>query len=113
MSKINSIFVYGTLQIGKQHENILRELGGNWQKGYVYGKLTNVSAGPDYGYPCLKLDKKGAKIYGMVFDSKNLEKKIKEIDKFEGKNYKRVVTEIYLENGSKIQAYLYELKKKN
>ena len=49
----------------------------------------------------------------MVFDSKNLEKKIEEIDKFEGKNYKRVVTEIYLENGSKIQAYLYELKKKN
>ena len=77
------------------------------QKGYVYGKLTNVSAGPDYGYlASSKLDKKGAKIHGMVFDSKNLEKKLKN-DKFEGKNYKRVVTEIYLENGSKIQAYLW------
>ena len=110
MVKLILFFLYGTLQIRKQHENILRELGGNWQKGYNTVSWL-ISAGPDY-FTLLKLDKKGAKICGMVFDSKFREK-IEEIDKFEGKNYKRVVTEIYLENGSKIQAYLYELKKKN
>ena len=47
----------------------------------------------------------------MIFSSKNLEKKIREIDEFEGKNYQRVVTEIHSNNGSKIQAYLYEKKK--
>ena len=111
MSKINSIFVYGTLQIGKQHENILKDLDGNWQKGYVYGKLTNTSNNSDYGYPCLELDKKGEKIHGMIFSSKKFRKKIREIDEFEGKNYQRVVAEIHSNNGSKIQAYLYEKKK--
>ena len=49
----------------------------------------------------------------MVFNSKNLGKKIREIDNFEGKNYHRVISEVYLENGSKIKAYLYELKNNN
>ena len=113
MSQINSIFVYGTLQLGKQNQNILKKLNGVWKKGYIFGKLLNISHGPDYGYPGLKIDKKGKKIYGMIFQSKNLEKNIKKIDKFEGAEYKRVISKVYLINGFKLKAYVYELKKSN
>ena len=110
MKVIDNLFVYGTLQKGKQHENILNNLNGNWKKGYVFGKLLNISSGPDYGYPALKLDTKGSKIYGMIFHSKNLESNIKSIDDFEGESYKRVISKIILEDGSQIDSYLYELK---
>ena len=74
------------------------------------GKLYNISSGPDYGYPGLKLDPKGLKIYGMIFQSKDLENYIKKIDEFEGKKYKRVISRVFLENGSIIDSYLYEIK---
>ena len=110
MKEITNLFVYGTLQKGKQHERVLKKLNGIWKKGYVNGKRLNISSGPDYGYPGLKLDKKGSKIYGMIFQSKKLKKYIKKIDDFEGNNYKRVISKIKLEDGTKIDSYLYEIK---
>tara|TARA_Y100000591_G_C21786863_1_gene674296 strand:+ start:37 stop:375 length:339 start_codon:yes stop_codon:yes gene_type:complete len=110
MKNIDNLFVYGSLQKGKQHENILENINGLWKKAYVVGYLFNISKGPDYGYPAIKIDKKGLKIHGMVFQSKDLKKKISKIDAFEGKNYKRVISKIYLENGLVIDAYLYEIK---
>ena len=110
MKIIDNLFVYGTLQKGKQHENFLKNLKGSWKKGYVFGELLNISSGPDYGYPALKLDSKGSKIYGMIFHSKDLESHIKKIDKFEGDSYKRIISKIILEDGSQIESYLYELK---
>ncbi len=96
MKVIDNLFVYGTLQKGKQHENFLNNLKGSWKKGYVFGELINISSGPDYGYPALKLDAKGSKIYGMIFHSKDLESHIKKIDKFEGDSYKRIISKIIL-----------------
>ena len=58
-------------------------------------KLYNISSGPDYGYPGLKLDPKGLKIYGMIFQSKDLENYIKKIDEFEGNNYKELSQEYF------------------
>ena len=110
MKNIENLFVYGTLQKGMQHQSILGKIKGKWKKGYVNGKLYNISAGPDYGYPGLKLDPKGLKIYGMIFQSKDLENYIKKIDKFEGNNYKRVISKVFLKNGSTINSYLYEIK---
>lgn len=110
MKVIMNLFVYGTLQKGKQHERLLKKLKGKWKKGYVIGKLLNISSGLDYGYPGLKLNKKGSKIYGMVFQSKDLKNNIKKIDKFEGKNYKRVISKINLLDGAKIKSYLYVIK---
>ena len=110
MKVIDNLFVYGTLQKGQQHENFLNNLNGSWKKGFVFGELLNISSGPDYGYPALKLDAKGSKIYGMIFHSKDLESHIKKIDKFEGDNYKRIISKIILEDGSQVESYLYELK---
>ena len=110
MKNIKNLFVYGTLQKGKQHERILGNIQGKWKKGYVNGKLHNISSGQDYGYPGLKLDPKGSKVYGMIFQSKDLKNYIKKIDKFEGNNYKRVISKVYLEDGNFINSYLYETK---
>ena len=112
MEFINSIFVYGTLQPGKQYEKILKNLKGVWSKGYIFGKMVNIGFGSNYGYPAIKLNKKGSKIYGMILKSKNLKKTISKLDKFEGKDYKRVTTYVYLLNGKKLKAYIYQLKSK-
>ena len=48
MKNIENLFVYGTLQKGKQHQSILGKIKGKWKKGYVNGKLYNISSGPDY-----------------------------------------------------------------
>ena len=42
MNIINNLFVYGTLQKGKQHESILKILKGSWKKGYVKGYRLSV-----------------------------------------------------------------------
>ena len=107
MRQINRIFVYGSLQPGMQNESILKNLNGNWKKGFVLGELLNINSGENYGYPVLKINKIGSKIYGMVFESYEIKNKIEEIDKFEGENYKRIIGEVYLESGLKKEAYIY------
>ena len=109
MRNINSIFVYGSLQLGMKYDAHLKKLKGRWKKGYVHGSLINIHTGVNYGYPGLKIKKKGTKIYGMIFQSKNLKKKIKFLDRFEGNNYKRIITDVRLLSGRKIKAYMYEL----
>ena len=101
MRQINRIFVYGSLQPGMQNESILKNLNGNWKKGFVLGELLNINSGENYGYPVLKINKIGSKIYGMVFESYEIKKKI------EGENYKRIIGEVYLESGLKKEAYIY------
>ena len=111
MKKIDSIFVYGTLQPGKQHEEIFKKIKGSWKKGFIFGKLINISKGSNYGYPVIKIKKKGDKIFGMVFKSKNLDKIINKVDVFEGQGYRRIITSVNLINGSKINSYVYTLGK--
>ena len=111
MNIINNLFVYGTLQKGKQHESILKNLKGSWKKGYVKGNLFNISSGTNYGYPAIKLNKKGSKVYGMIFHSKELKKSLKKIDQFEGSNYKRVISKIFnVNDGTKTESYIYVIK---
>ena len=93
MKNIENLFVYGTLQKGKQHQSILGKIKGKWKKGYVKGKLYNISSGPDYGYPGLKLNPKGLKIYGMIFQSKDLENYIKKIENIYNKSLKSKLSE--------------------
>ena len=47
----------------------------------------------------------------MILESKDIEKNINKIDEFEGKEYLRVVSNIFFEDGSKTLAYVYVRKK--
>ncbi len=46
----------------------------------------------------------------MLLKSKDLEQKIFQLDKFEGKEYKRIITEVTLKDNTKAEAYIYELR---
>ena len=102
---INYLFVYGTLKPGSEAHYYLARMHGIWSDAYCYGnwvKDTNI------GYPVISLIDSGKKIKGKLFFSKQLKNIIYEIDKYEGSKYKRVVTTIYLDNGSSVKSYVYE-----
>ena len=48
MRSVNSIFVYGSLQPGKQHEDLLKNLKGSWKKAFVFGNMINIENALDF-----------------------------------------------------------------
>ena len=108
---IEHLFVYGTLVPGRQNEHILKNIGGTFQKAYIFGNLIQEGWGASMGCPALKINVNGTKIDGYIFSSKNLSSNWTELDDFEGSEYLRVLSKVTLENGSFIDAYIYTLKK--
>ncbi len=108
---MEKLFVYGTLGPGGPNEHILKKIGGNWKRGYVWGKLFEEGWGSEMGYPGIRLENKVEKIKGYLFYSDRLEEHWNEIDNFEGTAYKRIKTKIILEDErEKVEAFIYALK---
>jgi len=107
---IEHLFVYGTLVPGRQNEHILKNIGGAFQKAYIFGDLIQEGWGASMGCPALKINENGIKIDGYIFSSKNLSKNWKKLDDFEGAEYLRILSKVTLENGNFIDAYIYTLK---
>lgn len=103
---INALFTYGTLKPGEEAEHYLNKIKGSWCNAYTIGRWIKDSG---IGYPVIKLDSNGEKISGKLFSSDKLESIIKSLDIYEGSEYKRSITNVYLEDGSKQKAYVYEL----
>ncbi len=110
---MNRIFIYGTLAPGRPNEHILSELEGSWQKAYVYGSLIEEGWGSKLGYPGIVLDNSDNQVNGFVFTSNKLNEKLDFLDKFEGREYKRVSTIVYLESHKQDEAYIYALNHKD
>lgn len=106
---MTGLFVYGTLAPGQPNEHIMTKIGGQWQRGTVTGKLIEEGWGAEMGYPGIVLDKDGGPIQGFVFCSANLEQHWPQLDEFEGCEYQRVLTEVALENGNQVDAYIYQI----
>lgn len=104
------LFVYGTLKPGESMNNLLNDIGGTWEKGTVQGELIKAYDIPGFPYPGVLLNDKVDKIEGYVFTSENLSSHWNKLDKYEGKSYQRVITEVTLKDGSVVEAYIYELK---
>lgn len=104
------LFVYGTLKPGESMNNLLNDIGGTWEKGTVQGKFISANDIPGFPYPGIILDDAGDTIEGYVFTSENLSDHWDKIDRYEGSNYERVITEVKLEDGSVVEAYIYELE---
>ena len=75
---------------------------------YVYGYFITDR---NIGYPIIQLNENGEKILGQLFYSEELIKIIKSIDEYEGEEYKWVVTNVYLKDGTQKQAFVYEKTK--
>lgn len=106
------LFVYGTLCPGKPNEHIMENIGGTWHKAIVEGELRAGGWGAEMGFPGIVLnvpeDKREA-IHGYVFSSENLATNWQMLDEFEGVEYQRILTDVQLENGQLMQAYVYAL----
>ena len=103
------LFVYGTLAPNKPNEHILAAITGTWTTGYVQGTLKEAGWGAKLGFAGLILDENGQHILGHLFSSEQLEQIWHSLDAFEGDEYKRVLTDVYLHNGQIQQAFIYVL----
>ena len=108
---INNLFVYGTLVPGRSNEHILQSIGGTWEKGSVTGILHQKGWGATMGYPAIILDENGEEVEGFLFSSEKLTSHWQELDAFEGEAYERVITKITLKDQTKVDAYIYSLKR--
>ncbi len=107
---MNQLFVYGTLCPNRENAHILGGIGGDWQKASVHGTIHILDWGPDKGLPALVLAEQDPLIMGYLFSTEKLEQNWKMLDEFEGFQYERVVAEVILESGEKIDAWTYVMK---
>ena len=108
---MQKLFVYGSLGPGRVNEHMLRNIGGTWKKGFVWGKLYEEGWGAEMGFPGIRLDRKVEMIRGHIFYSNELEQHWAELDEFEGEAYQRIKTTIILEDSKEeVDAYIYSLK---
>lgn len=98
--------VYGTLAPGKSNHEQLAALQGTWRHGTVVGRLLQKGWAVEHGYPALVLEQNGAKIAVQIFESLQLPAHWERLDEFEGREYKRVETEVETENGP-VSAWIY------
>ena len=104
------LFVYGSLGPGRPNEHILTSIGGSWAEATVKGYLKEQGWGAEMGYPGIVLDDAGDTIKGFIFCSDNLHHHLDELDKFEGKEYKRVSAKVQKKNKSTTEAQIYVLR---
>ena len=109
MTSSHHLFVYGTLAPGEINADQLAPLGGSWQVAKVRGTLHAEGWGASYGFPAMRLDEHSDFVVGQLFTSPDLPEHWSRLDEFEGDAYRRVITDVQLENGTKIAAHIYVL----
>lgn len=106
------LFVYGTLAPGRPNAHILADIPGTWQPATVRGTLHAEGWGAAAGYPALVPDESGDIVQGLVFASPALPAHWQRLDAFEGDGYARVVIAATLEDGTRLDAFVYALNDK-
>lgn len=110
---VDRLFVYGTLGPGRPNAHILEAVDGVWEEAYVHGHLIEAGWGAKAGYPALRLHAGGQRVDGFLFTSENLAMIWAKLDAFEGADYSRVQTPVFLTCGGSVEAHLYALKEEN
>ena len=106
---MHRLFVYGTLAPGRPNEHVLADVPGSWEPATVTGSLLQEGWGAAFGYPGITLDKHGSEVKGFLFSSEQLAKHWARLDEFEGEGYERILTTVKLEDGTAVEAYIYQL----
>lgn len=106
------LFVYGSLQPGKDNAFRLERLGGQWQKASVRGQFLDRGFRAGTGFPALILDEDGPEISGYLFCSPQLASAWPELDAFEGSDYERVSARVSLAGGQVVDACVYALRQR-
>ena len=87
----------------------LAMLEGIWISGTVRGHLTEGGWGSALGFPAVIPDEQGDMVAGWVFSSDDLVSHWARLDEFEGEAYQRIEVTATLDNGTKIQTFVYAL----
>ena len=103
------LFVYGTLAPGEENAHIMDGMTGTWIKASVRGRRVSTGCGSLGIHPGFFPDEKGELVQGLIFESQDLPQHWDRLDKFEGKDYKRVAVTAALENGEQVQAHIYSV----
>lgn len=103
------LFVYGTLAPGRSNAEQLARVPGTWSRARVRGRLFPKGWGASLGYPALVLDADCGIVEGFLFSSDVLQAHWERLDAFEGEGYERVRTQVEREDGTMLEAYIYQL----
>ena len=107
---MDRLFVYGSLQPGGPNAHILETLHGDWQPASIRGRLVNDGWGSSIGFPGLIIDSDADEIPGHVLRSADLASNWARLDAFEGDEYRRITTQVSLDNGDSVLAQVYVLR---
>ncbi len=107
---VRRLFVYGTLGPGRPNAHVLEDIGGSWQPATVNGRLRSAGWGAEQGFPGIDLDDKCDPVAGYIFSSAALADHWNFLDAFEGAEYERTTTVAALEDGSRVEVFVYRLR---
>ena len=105
------LFVYGTLAPNCDNHSIMTPINnGSWQPVTIRGHLMPDGGwGSALGFPAVIPDEQGDMVAGWVFSSDDLPNHWARLDEFEGEAYQRIEVTATLDNGAKIQTFVYAL----
>ncbi|NNF07109.1 MAG: gamma-glutamylcyclotransferase [Candidatus Eisenbacteria bacterium] len=101
--------VYGSLAPGEKNYNIVRDVGGAWGPGWIFGELEPSGWGFTMGYPAFRSQAEGQPVACLLLRSKGLERFWNQLDQFEGEEYLRTLVPVRLKNELWALANCYEL----
>lgn len=103
--RVDRLAVYGTLAPGGSNHDVLADLAGTWRWGTLRGRRFDDGW---HGYPGVVLGGAG-EVVVSVLTAAGLARAWPRLDAFEGPGYTRVVTDVALDDGTVVQAHVYEL----
>ena len=104
---MENLFVYGSLMPNGTNHVILKKINGVWQKGFVLGEIKRIKLNNNE-YPAIILNiDKDKKVFGYLFSSFALKYLWRKLDNFEGPNYKRKISQVFLNNSRIVEANIY------
>jgi len=103
------LFVYGTLQKGRENEHLLSRIGGEWIAATIRGTYYPKAWGLAAGFPGVILDDHADEVPGYLFISPQLADHWPELDEFEA-GYDRLLTTATAADGQRYEAWVYQVQ---
>jgi gamma-glutamylcyclotransferase (GGCT)/AIG2-like uncharacterized protein YtfP len=111
-SATRRLAVYGSLAPGQSNHFMVANHEGTWTPGRVRGDLVNAGWGAAGGFPGLIPREDGPWVAVQVLESESLANAWRELDEFEGEEYRRVAVVVYADAPNDIvlfEAQIYAL----
>jgi gamma-glutamylcyclotransferase (GGCT)/AIG2-like uncharacterized protein YtfP len=101
--------VYGSLAPGKANHHMMAGMAGTWRSAVLRGSLRNEGWGAGQGFPGFLWDGADTPVAAQVFSSPDLPRHWRQLDEFEGPEYRRILVPVEIEGGEIQVCNVYEL----